>query len=55
MNTTELYQVIDDTADMLRGMMLDPTIPTHAKAAIQCKITTLEYTLEQMLVEINGK
>ena len=48
MSIDEAYQLIDDTANMLRGMTLDPSIPQHAKGAMQRKIQTLEAMLEKM-------
>lgn len=49
MTTDELYQLIDDTANMLRGMTLDPAIPHHAKSAMQRKIQVLEESLEKLI------
>ena len=54
MNTDEIYQLIDDTANMLRGMTLDPAIPQHTKGVMHRKIQVLEETLEKLLVELNG-
>lgn len=46
MNTDELYQLLDDTANMLRGMRLDPSIPRHTKEAIGARIQILDKALE---------
>lgn len=46
MRTDELYNLVEDTANMLRGMTLDPAIPAHAKGAMQNKIQELEDALE---------
>lgn len=54
MNTDEIYQLIDDTACMLRGMTLDPAIPAHAKGAMQTKIQVLEEALEKLALELGG-
>ena len=48
MDTDEIYQLIDDTANMLRGMTLDPEIPKHAKGAMQARIQTLDEALEKL-------
>lgn len=37
-----LLMLLDNTSLMLRGMLLDPAIPEHAKAAMLNKITDLE-------------
>ena len=54
MNTDEIYQLVDDTACMLRGMTLDPAIPQHAKGAMQREIQTLEEALEKLEPELGG-
>jgi hypothetical protein len=54
MSTDEIYQLIDDTACMLRGMTLDPAIPQHAKGVMQAKIQTLEEVLEKLEPELGG-
>jgi len=54
MNTNEVYQLIDETSCMLRGMTLDPAIPQHAKAAMQTRIQTLEEMLEKLEPELGG-
>ncbi len=38
----ELQQLIEDTANMLRGMTLDPAIPAHAKDVMRSKIVELD-------------
>ena len=48
MNTDEIYQLLDDTANMLRGMNLDPAIPRHAKEAMGVRIQTIEEALEKL-------
>ena len=42
----ELLSLIESTANMLRGMTMDPAIPVHAKEAMRLKITELENTVE---------
>ena len=51
MNVNEIYQLLDSTANMLRGMTLDPQIPSHAKSAMHSKIQVLEETAEKLLPE----
>ena len=34
--------MIETTANMLRGMLMDPAIPRHAKEAMQARIIELE-------------
>jgi uncharacterized protein (UPF0147 family) len=46
-NCEELYELIESTANMLRGMTLDPNIPAHAKLAMAAKIADLENVLEK--------
>ena len=48
MNAEEIYKLIDDTANMLRGMTMDPAIPSHAKSAMQSRIQQLEEQLEKL-------
>jgi uncharacterized protein Yka (UPF0111/DUF47 family) len=38
----ELLELMEETANMLRGMTLDPAIPEHAKSAMRAKIAVLE-------------
>lgn len=54
MNIDKIYQLIDDTACMLRGMTLDPAIPAHAKDAMRSKIQVLEEELEQLEPELGA-
>lgn len=42
MPNEELLQLMEDTANMLRGMTMDPDIPAHAKDAMWSKIAALE-------------
>lgn len=48
MNNDEIYMLIDETANMLRGMTLDPAIPAHAKVAMQARIQMLDGALEKL-------
>jgi len=43
----EILQAIEDTANLLRGMTMDPDIPTHAKQAMWPKIKELEDIVER--------
>lgn len=45
----ELLQLMEDAANMLRGMTMDPAIPAHAKDAMQSKIAELESAVEKNL------
>lgn len=42
----ELLEQAEKTANMLRGMTMDPAIPNHAKEAMRLKITEIENTVE---------
>ena len=44
----EIYELINNTALMLRGMTLDPSIPRHAKQVMQSRIQVLEEALEKI-------
>lgn len=50
----EIYQLIEDTSSLLRGMTFDPTIPSYAKEAMQIKIQELEEALEKLEPELGG-
>ena len=41
-----LIEIMESTANMLRGMTLDPAIPQHAKSAMWGKISELEMAVE---------
>jgi hypothetical protein len=45
----ELLTLLESTANMLRGMTLDPAIPKHTKEAMQCRIASIEATVEKYL------
>ena len=45
----ELLQLMESTANMLRGMMMDPAIPEHAKGAMWSQIAELEAAVEKNL------
>lgn len=47
MSNDDIYALIDETANMLRGMTLDPAIPQHAKSAMWALIQTLDEALEK--------
>lgn len=38
----EMIDVVEQTANMLRGMTMDPTIPAHAKEVMLSRIRTLD-------------
>ena len=46
--TVSVYELIDQTACMLRGMTMDPSTPLHAKEAMQSRIHQLEEALENL-------
>ena len=52
MHIDEIYNLIQNIANMLRGMTMDPAIPNHAKSAMQNKIQELEEELEKLEQEI---
>lgn len=45
----ELLQLMENTANMLRGMTMDPAIPAHAKDAMRRQIAELEAAVEKHL------
>jgi len=45
----ELLQLLEDTANMLRGMTMDPAIPAHAKEAMRSRISELEKAVAENL------
>jgi len=46
-DTEEALQLLESTANMLRGMTLDPAIPKHAKDAMHQRIKELEGFVER--------
>lgn len=42
MKVDELLELLESTANMLRGMTMDPAIPAHAKDAMRSRIERLE-------------
>lgn len=48
LNDDALYSAINDTALMMRGMTMDPSIPQHAKEAMQSRIALLEGVAQQL-------
>ena len=52
MDKERVCQLIEDTANMLRGMTLDPAIPRHAKEAMQTRIQLLDEASEKLLEEL---
>lgn len=43
MSPEELFGLLETTANMMRGMTLDPAIPAHAKAALAVRIAELDH------------
>jgi len=43
----ELLQLMENTANMLRGMTMDPAVPAHAKEAMGVRIVALEDAVEK--------
>ena len=43
----ELLSAIQGSANLMRGMLLDPTIPDHAKEALRSKIKELEDIIDE--------
>jgi hypothetical protein len=54
MSIDDIYQLLDDTANMLRGMKMDPAIPRHAKEAMGARIQTIEEALEKLEPQLGG-
>lgn len=46
----EALELMEETANMLRGMTLDHAIPAHAKKAMQARIAELEDAVESRIV-----
>ena len=40
--TEALVALLDSTADLLRAMCLDPTIPAHAREALRQRVEEIE-------------
>ena len=55
MSPDEIYQLLNGIANMLRGMTLDPAIPTHAKTAMNKKIQTSEESVERIEPELGAE
>jgi len=43
----ELLQMLESTANMMRGMLFDPSIPNMAKTAMTEKISDIEEMVEK--------
>ncbi|WP_157900142.1 hypothetical protein [Rhodoferax koreensis] len=43
----EMLLLMEQTANMLRGMAMDPSIPTHAKQALRARIAELDAMVEK--------
>lgn len=52
METEALLEIMESTANMLRGMTLDPAIPMHAKSSMRAKIKELEMAVELTLKKL---
>ena len=44
--------LMEDTANMLRGMTMDPAIPEHAKEAMRSRSAELEAMVETVIESI---
>ena len=51
MDMDEILELMEETANMLRGMTLDPAIPGHAKSAMRLQVEKLEATVQKCLPE----
>ncbi len=47
----ELIKFLENTANMLRGMSLDQSIPAHAKEAIAAAYKELDAKVEELLAQ----
>jgi len=52
MDLENIYDVINSTSNMLRGMTLDETIPSYARDVMHEKIQVLEKALEEIYDEL---
>lgn len=43
----DLLETLYETANMLRGMMMDPTIPEHVKLAFKTKVEHIDKIVEK--------
>ena len=41
-----LIELLESTANMMRGMTLDPAIPPHAKEALRHRVATLDAAID---------
>lgn len=47
----DALELLESTSNMLRGMTMDPSIPAHAKEAMQVRISEIERAVEEHLYE----
>lgn len=47
--TEEILQLLENTANLLRGMTMDPAIPKHAKDAMRSRIVELEAAVSRAI------
>ena len=55
MDNEEIYELIESTANMLRGMTMDRSIPSHAREVMALKIKALDRALFHISVEPEGE
>lgn len=44
----ELIEMLESTANLMRGMQFDPSIPSHAKDALRNRYEKIEELLERI-------
>ena len=44
----ELIEMLESTANLMRGMQFDPNIPSHAKDALRNRYEKIEELLERI-------
>lgn len=50
--TDDMASLLESTANMLRGMTMDPAIPAHAKAAMRERSKTLDAAVSSYLASL---
>lgn len=55
MNLENIYDVVNSTSNMLRGMTFDETIPSYTRDVMHEKIQVLEKALEEIYDELESK
>lgn len=49
MGKDELIEALEDAANFMRGMCIDPAIALHVKCSLQGKVTELDVIIDEAL------